>query len=98
MGQSDSLCFGDQPKERTVAVEAPRPPTFCQFDPGLVMAVEQLVRDLPRASLVGQLEGFGTEPLRADGRNQRVRQDPSQGRVGLNLLELATFLRLSFAH
>ena len=70
--QTDALRLGHQPEQRPVAVEAPRPPGGDDLEPGLVVAVEQLVGDRSSRRLVGQLERFRAEPLHADDRDQAV--------------------------
>ena len=69
--EADALRLGDQPEQRAVAVEAPRPALLDDLEARLVVAVEQLVRDLAGRVLVGQLERLGAEPLHADDRDQR---------------------------
>jgi len=49
------------------------------WSPSLVVAVEQLVRDLARGGLVGELKGLGAKPLDADDHDERVRDDASNG-------------------
>ena len=46
VGEADALRLGDQPEERAVAIEAPGPPLLHDLEARLVVAVEQLVRDL----------------------------------------------------
>ena len=46
--QADAVRLGDQPEQRAVAVEAPGPALLDDLEPGLVVAVEQLVGDLAR--------------------------------------------------
>ena len=74
-----------------VAVEAPGPALLDDFEAGLVVAVEQLVRDLAGGRLVGELEGLGAEPLHADDGDEPVRQDAADGGVGLEVFEAAHF-------
>ena len=88
MRQADALRLGDQPEQGAVAVEAPRPAGFGDFEPLLVVAVQQLVGDLAGGRLVGQLQRLGAEPLHADHRNDAVRQDAAQRGVGLQVFEL----------
>ena len=68
MGEADPLRLGDEAEQRAVSVEAPGPPDLDDLDPGLVVAVQELVGDLAGWRLVGQLERFGAEPLHADHR------------------------------
>lgn len=60
-------------------VSAPGPSLLHDLQPRLVMAVQQLVRDLPLGSLVGEFECFRPEPLDADDRDEAVREDAPNG-------------------
>ena len=73
---------------RAVAVEAPGPALLDDLEARLVVAVEQLVRDLAGGGLVGQLERLGAEPLHADDRDEAVREDAADGGVGREIFEL----------
>ena len=64
--EADALRFGHQPEQRTVTVEAPRPPLGDDLEPGLVVAVEQFGGDRAGRRLVGQLDRLRAEPLHAD--------------------------------
>ena len=46
MREANALRLGDEPEQRAIPVEAPGPPFFDDFDPRLVVAVEQFVRHL----------------------------------------------------
>lgn len=85
--EANSLSFGDQAKERPVAIEAPGAAEFHNLDPRLVVAVEQLVGHLASRRLVGQLDRLRAEPLHADHRDQRVGQDAAHRRVGEQVIE-----------
>ena len=82
MRETDALRLGDEPKQVSVAVEAPRPTLLDDFDARLVVAIEQLVGDLARRVLVGEFERLGAEPLDADDRNQAIWQNALNGGVG----------------
>ena len=64
-------------------------PALHDLDAGLVVPVQQLVRDLADGRLVGELERVGPEPLHADHRHQLVGQDSPGGRAGLEVLQFA---------
>ena len=87
MREADALRFGDQPDQRPVAVEAPRPPLVDDFQAGLVMAVQQLVGDRAGRRLVRQLQRLRAEPLHADDRHCAVGMDAPDGAMGLKLFE-----------
>ena len=91
MGEADSLRLGYQAEQRTVAVEAPGAPDLDDLEPGLVVAVQQLVGDLAGWCLVGQLQGLGAEPLYADHRDEAVGQNAAHRGVGLEVFELHAF-------
>src|SRR5439155_12778038 len=69
------------------AVEAPGAAVLDDLEAVLVVPVEQLVGDLARGRLVGQLERLGTVPLDAHDRHEAIRQDTPDRRVGLEILE-----------
>ena len=85
--EADAVRLGDEPEQRAVAVEAPGPALLDDLEPRLVVAVEQLVRDLAGRRLVDELEGVGAEPLDADDGDQGVGQDAADGGVGLEVFE-----------
>ena len=74
-------------KQRTVAVEAPRPAAFDDLQPRLVVAVQQFVRHRAGRCLVRQLESLGAEPLHADDGDQRVGEHAADGGMGLEVFE-----------
>ena len=88
MGEADALRFGDQPEQRAVAVEAPRPPLVDDLQAGLVVAVQQLVGDGAGRRLVRQLQRLGTEPLHADDRHYAVGVNASYSAARLQLFKI----------
>ena len=86
--EADALRLRHQPEQRAVAVEAPRPPLGDDLEPGLVVAVEQFVRDRAGRRLVGQFERFRAEPLHADDRDQAVGMHAADGATGLQVFKL----------
>ena len=74
-------------RKSAVAVEAPRAALLYNLQPRFVVAIEQLVGDLSRWRLVGQLQRLGAEPLdRYDG-DQAVRENAADGGVGEELFQ-----------
>ncbi len=73
MREPDAVGLGDQPEERSVAVEAPRPPLLDDLDARLVVAIEKLVCDLALRRLVGEFDRIGSVPLHADNGDKPVR-------------------------
>ena len=61
------------------------------------MAVKQLVSDSAAGIFVRQFECFGTEPLHVNNRDERVRQDASDGCVRLKVFEFHHASRLQDA-
>jgi hypothetical protein len=88
MRESDATRLGDEPEQRTVAVEAPRPALLDDFEPGLVVPVDQLVGHLAGGRFVGQLERLGAKPLHADDGDEAVRQEATDGGVRPEIFEL----------
>ena len=77
----------DLPRD-LIHVKAPWPALLHQLEPGLVVAVDQLVGHLAGGRLVGQFERLGTEPLHADDGHHRVGDDPTDSGAWLKLFEL----------
>ena len=71
--EADAVGLEYEAEERAAAVEAPGPPLLRDLQARLVVAVEELVLDLPGRRLVRQLQGVVPEPLGLDDRDQRVR-------------------------
>src|SRR5438105_4900719 len=88
VGQTDPVRLRDQAKERAVAIETPWSAVLDHFEPGFVVAVQQLIGNFAIWCLVGKLERLRPEPLNVDDRYQRVRQDPADGGVRLKVFEL----------
>ena len=88
MCEADTLRFGDQPKERPVAVEAPGPPLGDDLQAGLVVAVQQLVGDRAGQRLVRQLERLRAEPLHADDRDHAVGMHTPDGATWSKVFKL----------
>ena len=89
MRQPDAVRFGDEAEECAVTVETPGATLFDDFDPGLVVPVEEPVGDSSGGVLVGELQGGGAEPLDADDGHQGVGEDAPDRRVGCEGLECA---------
>src|SRR5262245_14985261 len=89
MRESDAMRLGHEPESRAVAVEAPRPALLNDVETGFIVAVEQLVGYLAGWRLVGQLQRLGAEPLHVHHRDEGVRQHPTNGGIGLQILEPA---------
>src|ERR1019366_6201090 len=76
----------------TVPVKAPGEAVFQDLETRLVMAIEQLIGNGARRSLVGQLQSLGAKPLYADHRNNLVRQNTSDCGGGLEVFEAGHIL------
>ena len=63
MRKADSMRLGDEPEEVAGAVETPRPTGLDEIEASFVVTVEDLVCDLSRRRLVGQLDGLRPKPL-----------------------------------
>ena len=87
MGEADALGLGNEAEKGTVAVEAPGARLLGNPDAGFVVAVEELVGDLARRRLVGQLDGGVAVPLHADHRDEAVRQDALNGGVDCEIFQ-----------
>ena len=97
MGEADPLRLGDQAEQHAVSVEAPGPPDLDDLEPGLVVAVQELIGDPAGRRLAGQLQGFRAEPLDADHRNEAVGQNAAHRGIGPEVFELHALL-LFFRH
>ena len=89
MREADALRLGDQPEERAVAIEAPGAALLDDLEARLVVAVEELVRDLAVGCLVGEFQGLGAVPLHAHDSHESVRQYALDGGIGLKVFQKA---------
>src|SRR5262245_3255652 len=89
--QPNPLRLRDQSEQRPVAIETPRSARFGDLESGFVGSIEQLVGRLTRCRLVGEFECFGSEPLRADNRDEYVWENPADGRARREVLELCHY-------
>ena len=85
VGESNSLSLGYQAKERTVAVKAPRPTLFHQFQTRFVVAIEQLVGYLAASRFVREFKCLRAVPLDSDDRHQRIGDDAAYSGIRLEL-------------
>ena len=81
--------LGDEAKEMTVAVEAPRAPLRGHLYARLVVMVQRLVSNSAARVFIRELDGFGAEPLDADHGHQTNSQDALHRRIGSKLFKLA---------
>ena len=88
VGQPDAVGFRKQPEKRAVAVEAPRPAGFDDFQRRLAVAVEQFVAESSGSVLVGHLDGNRADPAHIADRDKAIRQDAFNGRAAGNLFKL----------
>lgn len=77
MGQLDAMGFGNEPKESSVAIEAPRATLPDDLEARLVVAVEEDIRDTPVWFLVGALRGYSI--LNTLNRRARGKREVSAG-------------------
>ena len=89
MREANAMRLGDEPEQVAVAVEAPGAPLFNDLDARLVVAIEQLVRDLAFGVFVGEFEGLRAVPLRVDDGDQTIWQDALDRGIGSKVFELA---------
>ena len=73
--EPDALCLRDEPEERAIAIEAPRPPNLDYLETRLVVTVDQLAGDPAGGVLVGELDGVRAVPLDVDDRGEAVGSD-----------------------
>jgi hypothetical protein len=67
--------FRDQAELRAVAIETPRSTFFDDVNPRLVMAVKELIGNLPAGGLVRQLQSGRAKPLNGDYGYKAVRKN-----------------------
>jgi hypothetical protein len=96
--QADAVGFRDEAEEGAVAVEAPGSARFDHCEARLVVAVEDLVGDAAIGAAVDECEGIRAVPGHTDHRDQRIRQDPAEGRVGLKVFESSISVSLVPQH
>src|ERR1035437_7933536 len=88
MGEVDPVCLRDQTEQLAVAVEAPRPTGFADFQGGLAIPVKEHDVGLPGGIFVGELDCRRTVPLDINYRNQAVGQDSLNGGAAREFFEL----------
>lgn len=79
MCETYSLRLCDEPEQRAVAVETPRPALLDDFEARFVVAVKEFVRDLAGRRLIGEFQRLGAVPLNTDHRDQSTWQDAADG-------------------
>jgi hypothetical protein len=87
MREADAVRFSDQTKERAVAVEAPWASGLDDLETRLVVPIEDLVRYPAARPAIHERQGVRAVPLHADDGYQCVRQDATNGGVGLEIFE-----------
>lgn len=92
--EADPVGFGDEAEERTVAVEAPGTALLDDLEARFVVPIEELVGDLARGRLVGQLDRVGAEPLGLDDGDERIRDQAADCGPGRDLLQRCDSLLL----
>jgi len=88
MGKADPLGFGDQAEQIAVAVKTPGTTLFHQFEPWLIVPIEEFVGNLTGGGLVCKFNGIRTKPLNVDDRDEAIGQDAAYGSIGLKLFEM----------
>ena len=88
MGEVNAQRLRHQPKEITVAVEAPRPPLLDHLQPRFVVPLEDLAAELALGRPVDQLHRVRADPARAHHRDQGVGHDSAHGGRGLQIFQL----------
>lgn len=58
IGKADAMCFRDQAKQSSVAIEAPWAALFHDLDVSLVMTIEQGIRYATARVLIGEFNSF----------------------------------------
>ena len=89
VGEPDAVGLGDEAEGGAVAIEAPGTTLLHQLEARLVVAIEQLVGDLARGVLVGELDHVLTEPASSHDGHHRVSHDAADTRAGGQFLERA---------
>ena len=85
----DAMRLGHETKLVSIAVKTPRATLRSHLDPRLVVPIEQLIGDLAAWVFVGEFEGFGAKPLRADDGDEAIWQNALDGGVRSEVFELA---------
>jgi hypothetical protein len=92
--QANAVRFGDEAKQRAVAVEAPRPPLLEHLEPRFVVPVEDLLRDPPVRRAVDEGERVRAVPLHAHDGHRAVGQKAPDGGVRAEVFELQVAMSL----
>ena len=88
MGQVDPVRLGDQAEQLPVAVEAPRPPGFADFEGRLAVPVKEHDAGLSGGVFVGELDCRRTVPLDVNYRDEAIGQDALDGGTAREIFEL----------
>jgi hypothetical protein len=87
MGEANTVSLRDEPKERAVAVETPRPSRLDDLESRFVVPVKNLLRNAPVRPTIDESQRVRPMPGHTDDRDQGVRQDAPDGGVGLEVFE-----------
>src|ERR1017187_1186339 len=88
MGEVDPVCLRDQAEQLPVAVEAPRPTGFADFQGGLAIPVKEHDVGLPGGIFVSELDCRRTVPLDVDHRNEAIGHDSLDSGTAREFFEL----------
>ncbi len=88
MGELDPVRLRNEAESGAIAVEAPGPTVLDNLEPCLIVSVKNLAGELSDRCLVGQIERLGAIPLDAHDRDDAVRHNTTNRRVGLKVFEL----------
>src|ERR1022692_588487 len=87
MGEVDPVRLGDQAEQLPVAVEAPRPTGFGDFQGGLAITTKEHDAGLTGGIFIGELDCRRTVPLDVDHRDEAIRKDSLDGRSSFKILK-----------
>jgi hypothetical protein len=88
--EADAVGLGDEPEERPVPVEAPRPAGLDDFETRLVMPIEDFIGHTAVGTAIDEGQSIRTVPLDAHHSDQSVGQDATNTRLGLEIFEFHT--------
>jgi hypothetical protein len=85
--QADTMGFGHQAKQGTIAIETPGPSLLNDTKALLIASIEKFVCHPAGGGLVGEFQGFGAIPLNTDNGDKRVWKNAANGSVNLKVFE-----------
>src|SRR6266850_4404108 len=86
--KANAMRLGHEPEEMPVGVEAPRPTSFDDFEPWLIVTIEDFIGDAATWVAIHERERVRAMPLDIDYGYSTVRTYAADGGIGLQIFQL----------